>query len=275
MQQRFEEAIPCFQRAIQLEPQLPLAHKKLGETLVALGRGREADAAFEEFFEQDADKGKVALALDHLRSGRKEEALEALRAALRESPDNVDAMHYLAQIYFRNKERLSDAEALLRRATSLAPYHVAAWMLLGAVLHESGRHRESIDAYRRATAIEPRTAAAWTGLGNAYSYAGDIERSREAYERAVSLDPRAPGAQMGLGHVLKTLGDQPGSLKAYRAAIAAKPEFGEVYWSMANLKVFRFERHRNCRHGGAAPPGRSPAPAKRFTSALPSRSRTG
>ena len=46
---------------------------------------------------------------------------------------------------------------------------------------------------------------------------------------------------MGLGHVLKTLGDQAGSLRAYRAAIAAKPDFGEVYWSMANLKVFQFE----------------------------------
>lgn len=241
MQQRFEEAVPCFERAIQLEPRLPLAHKKLGEALAALGRGPEADAAFEEFFEQDADKGKVALALDHLRSGRKDEAVEALRTALRESPDNVDAMRHLAQIYVREKERLEDAEALLRRATSLAPDYVAVWMLLGGLLHESGRHRESLDAFRRVTSIEPRNVAAWTGLGNAYSNAGEIERSREAYERAVSFDPRAPGAQMGLGHVLKTLGDQPGSLQAYRAAIAVKPDFGEVYWSMANLKVFRFE----------------------------------
>ncbi len=241
MQQRFEDAVPCFERAIQLEPRLPLAHKKLGESLAALGRGREADAAFEEFFEQDADKGKIAVALDHLGSGREDEAVETLRTALRESPDNIDAMRCLAQIYFRNKERLIDAEALLRRATSIAPDYVAAWMLLGGVLHESGRHRESIDAYRRVTTIEPRNAAGWTGLGNAFSYAGEVERSLEAYERAVSLDPRAPGAQMGFGHVLKTLGDQPGSLKAYRAAIAVKPEFGEVYWSMANLKVFRFE----------------------------------
>jgi tetratricopeptide (TPR) repeat protein len=46
---------------------------------------------------------------------------------------------------------------------------------------------------------------------------------------------------MGYAHILKTLGDQEGSLKAYRAAIAAKPDFGEVYWSMANLKIFNFE----------------------------------
>jgi hypothetical protein len=40
---------------------------------------------------------------------------------------------------------------------------------------------------------------------------------------------------------MKTLGDQAAALCAYRAAIAGKPDFGEVYWSMANLKVFRFE----------------------------------
>jgi len=46
---------------------------------------------------------------------------------------------------------------------------------------------------------------------------------------------------LSYGHVLKTRGDQVRALGAYRAAIAAKPAFGEVYWSMANLKTFRFE----------------------------------
>jgi tetratricopeptide (TPR) repeat protein len=241
MQQRFAEAEPCFREAIRLEPRLPLVHRKLGETLAALGRVHEADAAFEEFFVQDEDKGRVATSLDHMRAGRKAEAIEALRGALRESPDNVDAMRCLAHIYIQDKERMADAEALLRNATSLAPDYSAAWMLLGNLLHELGRHAESVLAFSRVTELEPRNAAGWTALGNARAFAGDIEQSREAYARAVSLEPKAPGAQMGLGHVLKTLGDQAGSLRAYRAAIAAKPDFGEVYWSMANLKVFRFE----------------------------------
>mgnify|MGYP001811825851 CR=1 FL=1 len=40
---------------------------------------------------------------------------------------------------------------------------------------------------------------------------------------------------------MKTLGDQAASLKAYREAVRLKPDFGEVYWSMANLKIFNFE----------------------------------
>ena len=46
---------------------------------------------------------------------------------------------------------------------------------------------------------------------------------------------------MSHGHALKTVGDQDAALAAYRAAVAERPRFGEVYWSMANLKVFRFE----------------------------------
>jgi tetratricopeptide (TPR) repeat protein len=241
MQQRFEEAVQSLERAIQLEPRLPLARRKLGEALAALGRGAEADEAFKDYIEQDPDKSKVAVALEHLRSGRTTEAIETLRKALRENPDNVDAMRCLAQAYVRNKEHLGDAEALLRRATTLAPDYAAVWLLLGGLLHDAGRHHDSVEIFHRVTDIEPGNPAGWTALANAYSHSGDVERSRDAYERAIALDARLPGAQMGLGHVLKTLGDQAGALRAYRAAIAAKPGFGEVYWSMANLKVFRFE----------------------------------
>ena len=155
LQQRFEEAVPSFEQAIRLEPRLPLAHKKLGQALAALGRGQDADAAFEEFFELDSARGKVALALDHLHAGRKTEAIDTLRSALRENASNVDAMRFLAQIYWREEKQQSDAEALLRRATTLAPSFTAAWLLLGAMLHEAERPADSIECYLTATRIEP------------------------------------------------------------------------------------------------------------------------
>ena len=243
LQDRIEEAVPCFERAIRLEPRLPLAHKKLGQSLAALGRGREADAAFEEFFERDAGRGKVALAIDHLRAGRKDEAIDTLRAALREDPDNVDALRCLAGIYCARKTQLSDAEALLRRATTLRTgLHGGLDRCSARLLHESNRHREAIDCFRTACALEPDNAAAWAGLGNAYAHAGECRQSHRGLRPIDRAEAgRRRTSSMGYGHVLKTAGDQARALEAYRAAIAAKPDFGEVYWSMANLKVFRFE----------------------------------
>ena len=238
---RFEDAIPCFEKALELEPNLPLSRKKLGHALAAVGRGAEADDVFEEYFERDPDKRIVAEGARHLAAGRKEDAIEAFRQALKQNPDNVDAMRSLANVFLRDRERLDDAEALLRRATQLAPDFTGAWLLLGGVLHEKKRNVEAVDCYRKAVELEPGNAFAWGALGNAHAFSGDPDKAAAAYAKSVALDPDAPAMQMGYAHVLKTLGDQPRSLAAYRAAIRAKPDFGEVYWSMANLKVFRFE----------------------------------
>jgi tetratricopeptide (TPR) repeat protein len=241
LQQRFEEAVACFEQAIRIEPRLPLAHKKLGQALAALGRGTEADEAFEEYFDQAPDKARVALAMDHARAGRTSDAIETLRAFLRERPDDVDAMRFLAGIYLHANENLTDAEALLRRATSMAPGYTQAWISLGTLLHETNRYKEAIECFRQVIAQEPEQAAAWGGLANGQAHAGDMHGSAESYKRALTLNPRIAGHHMGYAHVLKTLGDQAAALRHYRAAIEQKPDFGEVYWSMANLKVFRFE----------------------------------
>ena len=230
-----------LETALRLDPGLPNAGKKLGQALAALGRGAEADAAVEAWLGQSQDRASVAVALDHLRAGRKEDAIATLKARLRINPDNVDALHTLAQAYWGDEQRISDIEALLRRATELAPAHVGAWLLLASLLHTSDRPEEAIACYRRAAELEPGNPGAWSGLAADYAQVGEMEKSAEAYARSLSLAPGAPGIHMSYAHVLKTLGRQPEALREYRRAIALKPEFGEVYWSMANLKVFRFE----------------------------------
>ena len=240
-QQRFEEAVASLETALRLDGSLQLARKKLGQCLAALGRGTEADAAFEAWLEQDPGRMQVALALDHLRAGRKDEAITTLRSVIRAHPDNVDALHTLAQAWWGDDERVSDIEALLRRATEIAPALTSAWVMLGLLLHQSHRSEEAIAAYRRAIELDPENAAAWTGLGADYAQIGRMEQSAEAYGRSLELAPGQPGVHMSHAHALKALGRQTEALREYRAAIALKPDFGEVYWSMANLKVFRFE----------------------------------
>ena len=241
MQGRFEDAVSCFETALKSDPRLPFARKKLGEALAALGRGPEADKAFEGWFEQDSDRVYVAVALDHLQAGRRAEGISNLRKAIKANPDNVDALYALAQAYRGNEQRNSDIEAMLRRVNEIAPAHVAAWALLGALLHETDRTEEAIACYLRVVELEPANVGGWSGLGAAYARIGNVAKGAEAYKRSIVLQPDLPGTHMSLAHELKTLGKQAEALREYRAAIALKPDFGEAYWSMANLKVFRFE----------------------------------
>lgn len=241
LQQRYDDAIPLFERAISLEPGLSLAHKKLGQALTAVGRGEDADEHYEEFFDKDPESGAVAIGAAHLKAGRKDEAIAAFRDVLRHSPDNVNAMRFLAVAYWREEQNLGEAEAWLRRATSIAPDFTAAWLTLGPILLEMNKHVEAIDCYRSALKSAPANATVLAGLGNACAMASYPEESVEAFERAIDHGADSANVYMSYAHVLKTVGDQTAALAAYRNAIRKKPDFGEAYWSMANLKVFQFD----------------------------------
>jgi tetratricopeptide (TPR) repeat protein len=238
---QYEEAIASLEKAVQLDPTQARAHKKLAQALAVVGRGEDADQSFEDYFDKRPDDGKVAEGANLLKEGRSDEAIELFQSLIRENPKNVNALRFLAMAYFEAREKMDDAEALLRRVVEIAPDYAVGWLTLGMVLIERTKVLDAIEAYQQATRLEPQNPAGWGGLGNAYAVANYQEKGAEAYARAVSLNPDAPNLQMGYAHILKTLGDQDGSLKAYRAAISAKPDFGEVYWSMANLKVFNFE----------------------------------
>ena len=237
---RLDEAIDAFRRAVELDPRLASAWRRLARALVAAGRSAEVDEAFEGFLDHDEDAALVAAGAEHWRANRCAEAEAVLGNALRRNPDNVDAMRFLAMVYQSDGDRLADAEALLRRATTLAPDFHQAWMDLGHVLFDSGKWTDAVDAMRRRVGLTPEDADAWTGLGRALAFAGDIEAACSAYETALRLQPVAPGVHMAHAHMLKTLGRQAEALAAYRRSIAQNPGLAESYWSMANLKVYRF-----------------------------------
>lgn len=242
-QSRHTEAQETLERAIQLEPGLVTAHKLLAKAALALGQDAGADEHIQQFLAQDEHNAKLANAAEKLRAGQVDSAITELKEILRKEPDNVSAMRLLATAYWQETKNFSDAEAWLRRATSIAPDFTAAWLTLGPVLLETNKYMEAIEAYQQAIRSQPDHAAAWAGLGNAYAQASYPEKSVSAYQKSIELNPEVAGVHMGYAHVLKTLGQQEQAIKAYREAVRVRPQFGEVYWSLANLKTFRFEEH--------------------------------
>ncbi|MEO8017212.1 MAG: sulfotransferase, partial [Pseudomonadota bacterium] len=69
---------------------------------------------------------------------------------------------------------------------------------------------------------------------------GEFEKSIAQYRAVLADYPAQPRIWMSLGHALKTAGQNAQSIDAYRRCIALTPRFGEVWWSLANLKTYRF-----------------------------------
>jgi tetratricopeptide (TPR) repeat protein len=240
LQRNYEAAISAFRRAVQLDPRLASAHKKLAQTLIAAGRGGEVDDAFEGFLDHDRDAALVAAGAEHWRAGRYEDAETTLISALRKNPENIDAMRFLAMVYDVQDKKLLEAEALLRRAIAIAPDFHQALGNLGKILVDNNKHVEAIEVYQRLLDLKPNDDDAWAGCGRALAQAGRVKDAEEAYRKSLEINPKAPSVHMARAHMSKTLGNQEKALKAYRKSIEFNPALGESYWSMANLKVFQF-----------------------------------
>jgi len=69
---------------------------------------------------------------------------------------------------------------------------------------------------------------------------GDDASALALFENLVAEFPRHPASWMSYGHALKSAGKQYEGVLAYRKAIELLPQLGGGYWSLANLKTFRF-----------------------------------
>jgi len=234
------DALPFLEQATRLEPSLERAWFDLGKTLAQLGRGKDADAAFEKSFELSPERRQMALAAEHQKEGRREEAERLYRQVLRQNPKNVDALRLLALIAAA-AEHPEDAEAMLRRAVELAPDFLLALLDLGRLCKEQDRFADALACFDRMIALEPSQPQAHYQRAATLARASFTPEAIASYRRCLALRPAHPGALLGLGHVLKAVGDYDGSVAAYQACIEAVPGSGESYWSLANLKTFRFD----------------------------------
>ena len=92
----------------------------------------------------------------------------------------------------------------------------------------------------RLLAIDPQNPGYRNLHAVVLSHVGEVERSCAIYERLLREYPSNAKVWLSYGHVLKTAGRQQDCIAAYRRCIALEAKLGEAYWSLANLKTFRF-----------------------------------
>ncbi len=267
------QAIDPLQRAVQAAPRFPRAREKLGHAFLMLGQageavthleqaarndpdsvairlrlahalalqglGEEADKMYEEAFALDPLRGRLAEAGEHLREGRIQACDAICRDLLRDHPDDVNVLRLLAKVAGENGH-WRQAERLLLRALKVTPEFNELRLDLSRVYKQQDRLEEAVAMAEKAAAFSPRNANAHYLHASMLAVNGAHDAALEAYDRALALSQYHPAAWIGKGHLLKTLGRGEEGIAAYRKAIEQRPNFGEVYWSLANLKTFRF-----------------------------------
>lgn len=234
-----EQAIAALRRAVELQPDLPDAWRTLADHLTAAGDTAGADNAYAQHIRFSTRDPRLLEAGVALAENRISVAEALLREHLKQRPTDVAAIRMFAEVAAR-LGRYADAEALLERCLELAPGFLGARHNYAYVLQRQNKLARSLDQIERLLAIDPRNPGFRNMHAAVLGRAGEYERALKIYADVVKEYPTNAKVWMSYGHALKTAGQQGECVSTYRRAIELSPQLGEAYWSLANLKTFRF-----------------------------------
>jgi tetratricopeptide (TPR) repeat protein len=237
---RGPDAIACLREAVRRTPALPRAWLALGDHLMAIGDTAGADAAYTQHIRHATQDPRLMAAASALATNDLPTAERLLKSHLREAPTDVAAIRMLAELAAR-VGRLDDAAKLLDRCVELAPGFVAARQQYAMVLHRSGRSELALEQVEHVLREDPRHPSARNLRAVVLCRLGDFAAAIALYDDLLREYPDQARVWLSFGHALKTAGDQPRAIAAYRRGIALEPGSGEAWWSLANLKTFRFD----------------------------------
>jgi tetratricopeptide (TPR) repeat protein len=234
-----EEAVAALQRAVRLKSDIGDAWRLLGDHFTAMGDAAGADTAYANHIKVSTRDPRLLAPAAALCENKIAVAETLLREHLKQNPTDVAAIRMFAETAARIG-RLVDAENLLRRCLELAPGFRAARQNLAMVLHRRNKAVEALAETDSLLVAEPHSAGLRSLKAAILGKLGAVDEAIDLYRGVLTDYPRQAKMWMSFGHSLKTAGRQAECLDAYRKSIDLSPGLGEAYWSLANLKTFRF-----------------------------------
>ena len=161
-----------------------------------------------------------------LASAMLDEAVKALDAAVKQTPDDAKAHFLRGRAYVYRGEKGDDgvADAAYARAAELAPDNAEYQFQHGLRLAGAGKIEQATAVFKRAVKLDPKHVQATSMLGVVHAQAGDDAAALEWFAKAVELDPRHATAHGNIGQIYQNQGKAEEALAAYDKAVAAAPQ---------------------------------------------------
>jgi tetratricopeptide (TPR) repeat protein len=236
-------AIAAYRRAVEINTTLSATWGMLEGLYRMLGDAGNASFAAAQVATLKALPLPVMTATNLYCDRELAAAEKIIRAFLVEHGDHIEAMRLLARIGM-DLEVYDDAELLLTAVLERTPDYAAARHDYARVLMSRHKYREARTELDRLLADDPANRNFSTLRAAATVGVGDHEEALEQYRLLLQAAPseghEAADLHLSAAHALKTLGRQTEAIEEYRAAARARPGFGDAWWSLANLKTYRF-----------------------------------
>jgi tetratricopeptide (TPR) repeat protein len=234
------EAVGAYATACHLNPALKASW--LGQYKL-LDHSRSADrvAQVKERLDWLEALPPVLLAsLDMLHEGKLIKAEQLCRGFMQKNPQHIEGMRLLADIAIRHGV-LEDAEFLLESAVAFDPDHQRARIDYVQALSKRQRYQQASEeakALLEASTENPQFQSLYAIQS---MQLGDYQTALDLFDQILERIPHDPVTHVSKGHALKTGGKTAEAVSAYQAAIDSQPMHCDAWYSLANLKTYRFD----------------------------------
>ena len=157
-----------------------------------------------------------------------------------EYPMDVNAMKLLADIGIKFRA-YKDAGYLLTRALDLSPEYDPARLSYANLLYKRQLPFEALKHINILLEKEPNNNQYLTLKAVNLALANQHDQALTIFEKIIK-DHGVKNNQLHLsyGHTLRAVGRLDEAINSYKNAISSKTGYGEAYWSLANLKIYKF-----------------------------------
>jgi tetratricopeptide (TPR) repeat protein len=232
-------AIEAYNQAVLRNPALLACWQALAD----LYQQQANHTAAKEMREQVRQLSALPIELLSVNSmiyeGKLYKAEQLCRNFLQKMPHHVEAMRLLANIGVK-MQVLDDAEFLLESCVEFYPDNKVVRFDYADVLYKRQKFAESLEQAEKLYQEDPTNLAFSMIMANCYVGAGNIEAALAIYNKVLQQTPDNPNVLLMLAHALKAVDKVDEAIAAYQKAYKYKPDFGDAFWSLANLKTYRF-----------------------------------
>ncbi len=233
-------AFAAYQNAVAHNAALAGSWNMLAKIHTAAGRTEPA-----EFAETQRDyltnlPPELQTGASLIQEGRYLKAEKICRGYLQRNGHHVEGMRMLAELGTKFSV-LDEAEFLLESALVLEPDNAGAHYDYIEVLHKRQKFAQALEQASLLRAKEPDSPQIEMLYANENLSVGNFDEALKVYGLLAKETPNNPGIHLTIGHALKTVGRQPEAIEAYTRAYSVKPDYGDAYWSLANLKTYKFD----------------------------------
>ena len=232
-------ALSCYQHACRFNPALLASWERQAELLAQMGRSKDAASARAQADRLKSLPKPLVSVTNLLAEGKLLKAEDLCRKFLRAQPKHVEGMRLLADIGARLGV-LEDADILLENAVNLEPDNVQLRLDYIQVLRKRQKFEKALEEAKALYKRNPSDPVFQSHLAIELMQTGDYDGALKLFDTVLKVLPNDAATHTSRGHALKTAGEQDQAIKAYRAACKARPEQGDAWYALANLKTYTF-----------------------------------